>query len=403
MAVRQIRMGVAGLGRAFTLMVPTLSNDPRIRLVAGADPLPEGRALFASQFGAKTYSTIEELCADPDVEAVYIATPHQYHAAHVRIATAQGKHVLVEKPMAVSIAECEAMIDAAKAANVVLVVGHSHSFNAPVLRTRAIIESGAYGKPRMINALNYTDFLYRPRRPEELDTARGGGVMFSQAAHQIDIVRLFGGGRVRSVRAVTGSWDAARPTEGAYCALLTFEDETAASVVYSGYAHFDSDELTGWIGEMGLQKDRSRYGSARKALREAAPGQEAAMKAARNFGGKDYAPAARPPAGQRQHQHFGFMIVSCERADLRPQPDGVMIYDDQATRLDPVPVPAIVRSEVIDEFYAAIVEGKAALHDGAWSLATLEVCLAILRSAREKKEIQLQHQVGVTGQRTWAP
>jgi len=399
MSVRQLRMGVAGLGRAFTIMVPTLANDPRIRLVAGADPLPEGRALFASQFGAKTYPTIEELCDDPDVEVVYVATPHQHHAEHVRMATARGKHVLVEKPMAISIAECQAMIDAAKTAGVVLIVGHSHSFNAPVLHTREIIESGAYGKPRMISALNFTDFLYRPRRPEELDTARGGGVIFSQAAHQIDIVRLFGGGRVKSVRAMTGSWDPARPTEGAYSALLTFEDGTFASVTYSGYAHFDSDELTGWIGEMGLPKDKSRYGAARKALRAAAPGQESALKAAHNFGGKDYAgPAA--PAAARQHQHFGFMVVSCERADLRPQSDGVMIYDDAMAWLDPVPVSDIPRSEVIDELYNAVVDGKNPLHDGAWSLATMEVCLAILRSAREQKEIHLQHQIGIAGQRS---
>ena len=395
MTARQLKVGVAGLGRAFTLMVPTLANDPRIRLVAGADPLPDGRERFAAEFGAKTYSTVEDLCADPDIEVIYVATPHQHHAEHVRIATAHGKHVLVEKPMAISIAQCRSMIEAAKAANVVLVVGHSHSFNAPILRTRAIIESGAYGRPRMISALNFTDFLYRPRRPEELDTARGGGVIFSQAAHQIDIVRLLGGGRLRSVRAVTGSWDAARPTEGAYSALLTFEDGTVASIVYSGYAHFDSDELTGWIGETGLPKDRSRHGSARKALRDAAPGQEAAMKAARNFGGKNYAHAAIAPAGMRQHQHFGFMIVSCERADLRPQPDGVMIYDDTSVQLDPVPVAAIPRSEVIDELYGAIVHGKATLHDGPWSLATLEACLAMLQSAREKKEIQLQHQIGV--------
>ena len=103
-------------------------------------------------------------------------------------------------------------------------VGHSHSFNGPILRTREIIESGAVGRPRMIHALNFTDYMYRPRRPEELDTAQGGGVMFSQAAHQIDIVRLLGGGRVKSVRAATGAWDAARPTEGAYSAFLAFED-----------------------------------------------------------------------------------------------------------------------------------------------------------------------------------
>ena len=395
MSKRQLRMGVAGLGRAFTIMVPTLANDPRVRLVAGADPLPEGRKLFASQFGARTFATVEELCADPDVEVVYVATPHQHHAAHAQLAAERGKHVLVEKPMAVSISECHSMIEAAKTAGVMLVVGHSHSFNAPVLRTRAIIESGAYGKPRMISALNFTDFLYRPRRPEELDTAQGGGVIFSQAAHQVDIVRLLGGGHVRGVRAMTGSWDAARPTEGAYAALLTFEDDSFASITYSGYAHFDSDELNGWIGEMGLPKDRSRYGAARKALQAAKSGTEGALKAARNFGAKDYTPSPTAPGGTRQHQHFGFTIVSCERADLRPQPDGVMIYDDTSARLEPVPVPAIPRSEVIDELYAAIVDGTPPLHDGAWSLATMEVCLAMLQSAREKKEIRLQHQVGL--------
>ena len=116
------------------------------------------------------------------------------------------------------------MIDAAKAAGDALVVGHSHSFDAPVLRARALIESGELARVRMISALNFTDYLYRPRRPEELDTARGGGVIFSQAAHQVDIVRLLGGGRVDSVRALTGNWDAARPTEGAYAALLAFDD-----------------------------------------------------------------------------------------------------------------------------------------------------------------------------------
>ena len=91
-------------------------------------------------------------------------------------------------------------------------------------RLRALIESGEFGAVRMINAINYTDYLYRPRRPEELDTAQGGGAVFNQAAHQVDIVRLIGGGHVTSVRAATGAWDAARPTEGAYAALLTFAE-----------------------------------------------------------------------------------------------------------------------------------------------------------------------------------
>src|SRR6185312_12499606 len=102
--------------------------------------------------------------------------------------------------------------------------------------------------------LNYTDFLYRPRRPEELDTSQGGGALFNQAPHQVDIVRLLGGGRVKSTRAQAGRWDITRPTEGAYSALMTFESGAFASLTYSGYGHFDSDEFQGWIGEMGQAK-----------------------------------------------------------------------------------------------------------------------------------------------------
>ena len=263
---RKLRIGVAGLGRGFTLMLPTLSAHPRVELVAAADPRAEARARFASDFGARTYDDVDALCADAKVEAVYVATPHEHHARHAIAAAAAGKHVLVEKPMAVTREEAASMAEAARAAGVVLVVGPSHSFDAPVLRARTLVESGAFGRVRMITALNFTDFLYRPRRPEELDTARGGGVVFSQAAHQVDIVRVLARSPVRSVRAFTGAWDALRPTEGAYSALLGFEDGAFASLTYSGYAHFDSDELCGWIGELGQAKGAVRHGAARRAV-----------------------------------------------------------------------------------------------------------------------------------------
>ena len=396
MTDRKIRLGIAGLGRAFTLMLPTFAADRRIALAAASDLRDDARNQFESDFRARSHGTIEELCEDPDVEAVYIATPHQMHAQHVGIAAQHGKHVLVEKPMAIALDQCQAMIDAAKAAGVILVVGHSHSFNAPILHIRALIDSGAYGAVRMIHALNYTDYMVRPRRPEEMDTAQGGGVLFSQGAHQIDIVRLLGGGRVSAVRAMTGNWDRSRPTEGAYCALLTFDGGAFASCTYSGYAHFDSDEFQGWIGEMGLRKDPSRYGAGRAALQAAATAdEEAALKAARNYGGKNYAPSSNAVSPDRLHQHFGTIIVSCERADLRPMANGVMIYDDKEARLDPVPVPDVPRAEVIDEFYDAIVRGKPPLHDGAWSMATLEVCLAILQSSKTRSEIATHHQIAV--------
>ncbi len=386
-----LKLGVAGLGRGFMLMLPSLRRHPLVQLVSAADPRPEARTAFEAEFAATSHDSVEALCANPAVEAIYIATPHQHHVQHVRAAAAAGKHIMVEKPMALSVADCQAMIDAAHAAGVVLIVGHSHSFDAPYLATRRLIASGAYGELGMITAVNFTDFLYRPRRPEELDTAQGGGVVFSQGAHQLDIVRLLGGGKLRSIRATGVRLDPSRPTEGAYNALLSFESGATASLTYSGMAHFDTDEFCGWTGELGQLRNPAEYGTARAALAKlASPAEEAAFKNTRAYG---LAKAADNLP--ERHNHFGLIIASCTGADLRPQPDGVMIYANDERRLNALPAPDVPRAEVMDEYHAAIRHGKPPLHSGEWGLATLEACLALLESARSGVEVALHHQVGL--------
>lgn len=388
--MRRLRLGVVGLGRGFMLMLPTLAGHRRVALVAAADPRPEARARFAQDFpGSRCYEDIDGLCADPDVEAIYVATPHGRHAPDVLAACAAGRHVLVEKPMATTLAHCAAMIEAAARAGVHIVVGHSHSQDGPVLAARRMIASGAHGRMRMITALTATDFLHRPRRPEELDTAQGGGVVFSQGAHQVDVVRLLGGGRLRSVRAQCFAWDRTRPSEGAYAAFLGFEDGAAASLTYSGHGRFDSDELMSWIGETGRPRDPADYGAARRAL-TAAP-DELALKSRRAYGAAT--PPLAPPGPPHFHNHFGLVVVACEGADLRLTPEGVMVYG--LTRwLERVPLPHVPRAEVLDEFCAAALDGVQPLHSAAWGMATLEACLALLHSSREGQEIILRHQVG---------
>jgi phthalate 4,5-cis-dihydrodiol dehydrogenase len=324
---------------------------------------------------------------------VYVATPHQHHAAHAILAAQHGKHVLVEKPMALTLEDCAAMIGAAQRANVRLVVGHSHSFDRPILRTHELLGSGSYGPVSMIHALNYTDFILRPRRPEELDTAQGGGVVFNQAAHQVDIVRLLGGGLVKSVRAQIARGNArlgySAPADSGYSALLTFESGAFASLVYGGFGHFDSDEFSGWIGEMGQVKDAgARWRPQQPDFANAQD--EAAYKAAGSYGGSSYQAAAAPAIA---HQHFGTVIVSCLRADLQPLPTGVKIHSGGHTRLDRLAQPTVPRGEVIDEIYDVVVNNAPPLHDGAWAMATLEVCLAILQSSAEGRDILLTHQV----------
>lgn len=390
---RTLGVGVIGLGRAFTLMLPTFVGDPRVRLVAGFDPRNEATTRFAAEFNATLHTSAESLAADPAVDVVYVASPAEHHAAHVNAAAAARKHILVEKPMAHSLAEGQSMVDAADRAGVCLVVGHSHSFDRPVLRTRELIASGAYGAPKMIAAQYYTDFLYRLRRPAELDPVQGGGVILNQGAHQVDIVRLLAGVKATSVRALAGRWDPTRPVDGAYAALVNFDGGVFASLLYQGYGHFDGDELCGDVTELGEPRDPGRYGTARRRLAGFAdPRDEVVAKAARNYGGARQVSYA---SDNLSHQHFGLVVVSCERADLRPLPNGVMIYADAEARLDPLPPPRVPRVEVIDEVCAAAIDGKPPLHDGRWGMATLEVCLAMLESARENRDIALHRQFAV--------
>ena len=229
--------------------------------------------------------------------------------------------------MALTLEDCRRMIEAARKAGVRLVVGHSHSFDLPIRRTRELIDSGRFGKLSMVTALNFTNFLRRRQREA------GDTVLVNQAPHQVDIVRVLAG-EVVSVRA-------ARPAEGAYTALLGFAGGACASLSYSGHGHFVSDELMEGVGEMG---------------------------------------------SPRHHQHFGFVLASCERADLRPLPDRVMIYADGKATADALPAPALPRAEVIDELFR-----DKPLHDGEWGMATMAACFSIAQSIREGREIWLSH------------
>lgn len=389
-----VRLGVVGLGRAFVLMLPALRNDARVRLVAASAPREESRAAFLAEFGGQVYQDIDDICADPSVEAVYVATPHQLHAEHVCAAARAGKHVLVDKPLAISMDDGLRMVQACRAAGVHLIVGPSHSFDAPIRQARQLIDGGELGRVRMIQAFNYTDFLYRPRRPEELRTADGGGVVFSQGAHQIDIVRLLAGSLATEVTAMTGVWDQARPTEAAYSALLSFRDGAFASLTYSGFAHFDSDEWMDWIGELGNEKNPDGYGGARRALKNVSDArEEASLKTARTYGSGDM------PKPAEHYEHFGPIIVVCDHADLRLTPRGVHVYGETERRFEPAPPLVHPREEVIDALVQAVRGNRPPPQTGEWGLASLEICHAILKSAETRRPVRLEHQISLDDQR----
>jgi len=223
--------------------------------------------------------------------------------------------------------------------------------------------------------------MYRPRRPEELDTSKGGGIIFNQIPHQIDMLRVLGG-EIRSVRAIAKQLDPARPTEGLASALLQFESGAAATLTYSGYDHFDSDEFHYWTAESGAPKPGDQHGQARRSL-STANDDEAFLRV------KNFALGAKPYVPPQHQPHFGVMLVTCAQADLRASRDGVLIYGHDGVREIALPRRAGVpgRREVLDDLYGALRHDRPCMHDARWGRATLKVALAVLRSAREQVEL----------------
>ena len=121
---------------------------------------------------------------------------------------------------------------------------------------RKIIESGELGKVRAITMLAYTDWMLRPRSADELDFNQGGGVPYRQGPHQLDAVRLLGGGMMTSVRAQIGQWMPERPIPGYYNGHFMFEDGTVATAIHNGYGYFRLSEVNGPRDGRGGTEDR---------------------------------------------------------------------------------------------------------------------------------------------------
>ncbi|MGZ8494428.1 MAG: Gfo/Idh/MocA family oxidoreductase [Candidatus Binatia bacterium] len=387
-----LRLGMAGLGVASTQIMPPIAKLPFIKITAAADMRADAVAKFREQYKAEGYTSVEELCASPNVDAVYIATPNSLHAEHAIIAAKHKKHIIVEKPMAMNLAECDAMNEAADKHGVKLLCGHTHSFDPPIRKIREIVKSGELGKLCMINTWNYNEFMYRPRMKHELAMTRG--VVLNQGPHHVDVVRLIGGGMVRSVRAMTGIWDPAREWEGSYTCYLEFADGTPATLVYSGYGFFDTAELFDWVGEGGQHRPPETNLNVRKSLREVRTAQEEEqLNEGMRFGGKREGEYSHVWSGARKQPFFGHTVVSCQKGDIRQTPDGLKIYGESEQREIALPAGSRGREAEVEELYDAVVKARPVFHGGRWGAATLEVCLAMLESAKQRKEIMLSHQV----------
>ena len=357
-----------------------------MELTAGADTRPEAVEEFKNKYGRKAFSSVEAMYDSGEIDAVWIATPNVNHAEHTIGAAERGIHIIVEKPTAVTLEEVDRMIAAADRHKVKLVQGHSKVYGPAIQKIREIVASGRLGKVIQINSWNSNDWLQRPRLASEVDTSVGGGIVFRQGPHMIDIIRYIGGGMVKSVRAITGRNDKHFDTEGDFTAFLEFDNGCAATAVFNGYGFFDAAELTWGIGEGGKrlpEEDTSKHTSGER------------LKGAVDMEYKYANPRTTEERATRERStqsFFGITVVACEHGIIRQSPNGIFVYSEKGREEVPCGKDE-GRAAELKSLRTAIDENRRPFLDGRWGKATLEVCLAMLQSSKERREIALKHQI----------
>jgi UDP-N-acetyl-2-amino-2-deoxyglucuronate dehydrogenase len=343
-APRPVGVGIVGTGLSATQHLTALREVENGRSVAVASSSPERARAFAAEWGIpRSYGSLAELIADAEVEAVHGCTPPDRRLEVARASAAAGKHVLLEKPMARTVAEADQIVEVCERAGINLACMFQNRFT-PLARTvKAAVDEGRLGRPLLITltakwyrtAAYYQDSGWRGTAERE-----GGAVLINQAIHSIDLLRWIGG-PVASVEGLTATTLHPIEMEDVGLALLRFESGAVGSIVattvaYPGFA--DRLELHGSEGSLVLLQGEGRL---EWHLRGEEPRVETAGSQV-SHGAQD--PAATPTGGH------------------------VAQFTD---------------------FYAAIREGRAPFVDGRAGRQALELVEGIYRSASEGRAVSL--------------
>ena len=233
--MERLKTAVIGYGKVAHIHAEALGAIPESEFVAVCGRDARKATSFAEQYSVSPFTDVGEMVAI-GVQAVLVATPHPAHAAVTTAALRAGAHAIVEKPLASSLADCDAMIDTAREAGRTLAMISQRRLYAPTLRVRAAIDEGRLGRPVLGTAtlLGWRDEAYYRSDPWRGSwEGEGGGVLVNQAPHQIDLLQWFMG----DVDELYGAWaNLNHPTievEDTALAVLRFRSGALGNILVS--------------------------------------------------------------------------------------------------------------------------------------------------------------------------
>jgi predicted dehydrogenase len=237
-------LGVAVVGCGFwanEMHLPALARIPGVRVVGVASASAESAKRTAERFGVERWTTDHrELLADGDVDAIDILTPNHLHRSMAIDAAKAGKHAICIKPMALSVAEADEMIAAAKRHGTRLLYAENVPFIPSVERARQLVDDGAVGEVFRVKAC---EGIGGPHADWLLDPARsGGGALLDMAVHSISFCRYLAGDEVATVYAEAGTF--------VHAGRITAEDTVALTLRFAGGAIGQCEDSWSLVGAM---------------------------------------------------------------------------------------------------------------------------------------------------------
>jgi len=231
----KLKTAVIGCGKVAHTHAEALASIPESEFAAVCGRDAAKARAFAEQYRVRPYTSVEEMVG-AGVRAVAVATPHPAHAAVTVPALRAGAHAIVEKPLASSLADCDAMVDAARTSGRTLAMISQRRLYEPVLRVRRAIDAGKTGRPVLGTAtlLGWrSEEYYRSDPWRGSWDGEGGGVLVNQAPHQIDLLQWFMG----DVDELYGAWaNLNHPcieVEDTSIALIRFKSGALGNIVVS--------------------------------------------------------------------------------------------------------------------------------------------------------------------------
>lgn len=223
MTIRYGLIGSGNMGLVYAEALATQVDDGELVAITGGSRAPA----LAAEYGVTWLATAEEMLAGDLVDAVIIATPHTTHLPYTRLAAAAGKHVFCEKPMAVTVEECDAMIAACRDAGVLLTVAAQARQNPVIQATKALIDDGAVGDVRMIRVLSSTVGWDLDDGSWAEDPAEGGAFL-DWGVHAMNTLAWFTGARATRVFASFANFEGSAMPD--ISAMVQYELSSGAMV-----------------------------------------------------------------------------------------------------------------------------------------------------------------------------